>query len=67
MSRTSGSISPTTPTTFLPRASVAEGFRGLAFRLRVQGVEATLTESQLAELQKSCVAAAVKAGATLRA
>jgi phenylalanyl-tRNA synthetase beta chain len=46
---------------------VAEGSRGLAFRLRVQGVEATLTESQLAELQKSCVAAATKVGATLRA
>ena len=46
---------------------VAEGSRGLAFRLRVQGVEATLTESQLAELQMSCVAAAVKAGASLRA
>jgi phenylalanyl-tRNA synthetase beta chain len=46
---------------------VAEGFRSLAFRLRVQGVEATLTETELAELQKACVAAATKAGATLRA
>jgi phenylalanyl-tRNA synthetase beta chain len=46
---------------------VAEGFRSLAFRLRVQGVEATLTESELAELQKACVAAGNKAGATLRA
>ena len=46
---------------------VAEGSRSLAFRLRVQGVEATLTESQLADLQKMCVAAAAKAGAALRA
>lgn len=46
---------------------VVEGSRSLAFRLRVQGVEATLTESKLAELQKTCVAAAAKAGATLRA
>jgi phenylalanyl-tRNA synthetase beta chain len=46
---------------------VVEGSRSLAFRLRVQGVEATLTDSQLAELQKTCVAAAAKAGATLRA
>ena len=46
---------------------VDAGSRSLAFRLRVQGDGATLTESQLADIQKSCVAAALKAGATLRA
>lgn len=45
---------------------VAEGSRSLAFRLRLQEDNGTLTEAVLAEVQKACVAAAEKAGATLR-
>jgi phenylalanyl-tRNA synthetase beta chain len=45
---------------------VAEGSRSLAFRLRLQEDNGTLTEAVLAEVQKACIAAAEKAGATLR-
>jgi phenylalanyl-tRNA synthetase beta chain len=46
---------------------VAEGSRSLAFRLRLQEEGGTLTDAILADVQKSCVAAAEKAGATIRA
>ena len=46
---------------------VAEGSRSLAFRLRLQEDGGTLTDAILAEVQKACVAAGEKAGATIRA
>ena len=46
---------------------VDEGSRSLAFRLRVQEDGGTLTDAILADVQKACVAAAEKAGASLRA
>lgn len=46
---------------------VADGARSLAFRLRLQEDNGTLTDAILADVQKACVAAAEKAGATLRA
>jgi phenylalanyl-tRNA synthetase beta chain len=46
---------------------VAEDARSLAFRLRLQEVGGTLTDAVLADVQKACVAAAEKAGATIRA
>lgn len=45
---------------------VAEGHRSLAFRLRLQQPDGTLTEADLATVQKDCIAAAEKAGASLR-
>jgi phenylalanyl-tRNA synthetase beta chain len=46
---------------------VAEGSRSLAFRLRLQEPEGTLTDSILAEVQQACVAAGEKIGAAIRA
>ncbi len=46
---------------------VAEGSRSLAFRLRLQEDGSTLTDAILADVQKACVAAGEKAGATIRA
>ena len=46
---------------------VAEGSRSVAFRLRLQEDGGTLTDAILAEVQKACVAAGEKAGATIRA
>ena len=46
---------------------VAEGARSLAFRLRLQEEGSTLTDAILADVQKACVAAGEKAGATIRA
>ena len=46
---------------------VAEGSRSLAFRLRLQEEGSTLTDAILADVQKACVAAGEKAGATIRA
>ena len=46
---------------------VDEGSRSLAFRLRVQEDGGTLTDAILSDVQKACVAAAEKAGASLRA
>ena len=46
---------------------VAEGARSLAFRLRLQEEGGTLTDAVIAEVQKACVAAGEKAGATIRA
>ena len=46
---------------------VADGSRSVAFRLRLQEDGGTLTDAILADVQKACVAAAEKAGATIRA
>jgi phenylalanyl-tRNA synthetase beta chain len=46
---------------------VAEGSRSVAFRLRLQEEGGTLTDAILAEVQKACVDAGEKAGATIRA
>ena len=46
---------------------VDEGSRSLAFRLRLQEEGSTLTDAILADVQKACVAAGEKAGATIRA
>ena len=46
---------------------VAEGSRSLAFRLRLQQEGGTLTDADIAEVQKACVAAGEKAGGTIRA
>ena len=46
---------------------VDEGSRSLAFRLRLQEEGGTLTDAILADVQKACVAAGEKAGATIRA
>ena len=45
---------------------VAEGSRSVAFRLRLQEDGGTLTDAILAEVQKACVAAGEKAGASIR-
>ncbi len=46
---------------------VADGARSLAFRLRFQANDRTLTEAELAELRDACIAAAQKQkGVTLR-
>jgi phenylalanyl-tRNA synthetase beta chain len=44
-----------------------EGSRSLAFRLRLQEEGGTLTDAVIAEVQKACVSAAEKAGASIRA
>ncbi len=46
---------------------VAVDSRSVAFRLRLQEDGGTLTDAILADVQKACVAAAEKAGATIRA
>ena len=46
---------------------VDEHSRSLAFRLRLQEQGATLTEVVISQVQSSCIAAAQKAGAQLRA
>ncbi len=45
---------------------VEAGARSLAFRLRLQARDRTLTDAEVAEVRRACIAAAVKAGATLR-
>jgi phenylalanyl-tRNA synthetase beta chain len=46
---------------------VDQGHRGLAYRLRLQAPDRNLTDADIAEIRQSCVAAASKLGATLRA
>lgn len=46
---------------------VEAGSRSLAFRLRLQEPQGTMTEASIAEVRDACIAAATKAGATLRA
>jgi phenylalanyl-tRNA synthetase beta chain len=45
---------------------VDAGSRSLAFRLRLQEPQGTLTEAIISEVREACIAAAQKAGATLR-
>ncbi len=47
-------------------AGTGEGRRSLAFRLRLQGAETTLTDAEIASIRDTCVAAAGKLGAELR-
>jgi len=49
-------------------AGVADGSRSLAFRLRFQATDRTMTDDEIGELRDSCIAAAQKQdGVTLRA
>jgi phenylalanyl-tRNA synthetase beta chain len=45
---------------------VADDSRSLAFRIRLQASDHTLTEAEVAEARAKCIAAAEKSGATLR-
>jgi phenylalanyl-tRNA synthetase beta chain len=45
---------------------VAEDSRSLAFRIRLQAPDRTLTETEVAEARAKSIAAAEKNGATLR-
>jgi phenylalanyl-tRNA synthetase beta chain len=45
---------------------VADDSRSLAFRIRLQASDRTLTEAEVAEARAKCIAAAEKNGATLR-
>jgi phenylalanyl-tRNA synthetase beta chain len=45
---------------------VPDGSRSLAYRLRLQAGDRTLTDAEIATLRDKCIAAAAKAGATLR-
>ena len=48
-------------------AGVADGARSLAFRLRFQSHDATMTDAEVGELRAACIAAAEKqSGVTLR-
>ncbi|MBM3718764.1 MAG: phenylalanine--tRNA ligase subunit beta [Actinobacteria bacterium] len=46
--------------------SIGEGFRSLAFRLRLQGSASTLDDKSLAVIRDACIAAAVRLGAQIR-
>jgi phenylalanyl-tRNA synthetase beta chain len=45
---------------------VAEGSRSLAYRLRLQAPDRTLTDDEVAAVRQKCIAAAEKLGAKLR-
>ncbi len=45
---------------------VADGSRSLAYRLRLQALDRTLTDADVAAVRDKCIAAASKLGATLR-
>jgi phenylalanyl-tRNA synthetase beta chain len=45
---------------------VADGARSLAYRLRLQALDRTLTDADVAAVRDKCIAAASKLGATLR-
>jgi phenylalanyl-tRNA synthetase beta chain len=45
---------------------VSEDSRGLAYRLRLQAPDRTLTDVEVSEVRAKCIAAAEKLGATLR-
>jgi phenylalanyl-tRNA synthetase beta chain len=45
---------------------VGEGSRSLAFRLRLQKLGGTLTDSEIGDIRDKCITAALKAGASLR-
>jgi phenylalanyl-tRNA synthetase beta chain len=46
---------------------VETGQRSLAYRLRLQAADRTLTDTEVAEVRQRCIAAAAAAGASLRA
>ncbi len=46
---------------------VAAGCRSLAYRLRLQAVDRTLTDADLVQVREACIAAAAALGAVLRA
>jgi len=46
---------------------IEAGHRSLAYRLRLQPTERTLTDADVADVRRSCIAAAEAVGATLRA
>jgi phenylalanyl-tRNA synthetase beta chain len=48
------------------RADVASDSRSLAFRLRLQATDRTLTDSDVAEVRNKCIAGVGKLGAQLR-
>ncbi|MEO5974843.1 MAG: phenylalanine--tRNA ligase subunit beta [Ilumatobacteraceae bacterium] len=48
------------------RAGVSPDSRSLAYRFRLQAVDRTLTDSEVAAVRLKCIAAAEKLGATLR-
>ena len=48
------------------RADVASESRSLAFRLRLQATDRTLTDSDVAEVRNKCIAGVGKLGAQLR-
>lgn len=48
------------------RASDRVGERSLAFRLRLQAPDRTLTDTDVTAVREKCIAAAIKVGATLR-
>jgi phenylalanyl-tRNA synthetase beta chain len=45
---------------------VPEGTRSLAYRLRLQAPDRTLTDAEVGQLRQRCIDAAAKLGATLR-
>jgi phenylalanyl-tRNA synthetase beta chain len=47
-------------------SGVAEGSRSLAYRLRLQALDRTLSETELTDIRAKCIAAAGKFGAILR-
>ena len=46
---------------------LADGQRGLAYRLRLQATDRTLTDTDVAEVRERCITAAAAIGASLRA
>lgn len=46
---------------------LGEGCRSLAWRLRLQASDRTLTDAEVSEVRSACIAAALRAGAELRA
>jgi phenylalanyl-tRNA synthetase beta chain len=47
-------------------AGVLDGARSLAYRLRLQATDRTLTDTEVAQVRAACIGAALQAGATLR-
>ncbi|MFZ1489412.1 MAG: hypothetical protein WAS51_05680, partial [Ilumatobacteraceae bacterium] len=47
-------------------SSLGDGVRSLAYRLRLQADDRTLTDAEVADVRRACIAAATKAGGTLR-
>lgn len=47
-------------------AGVADGHRSLAYRLRLQAADRTLTDAEVGQLRERCITTAAKTGAVLR-